>query len=164
MSRSREDAAVGRQPRLLRVLLAAYIVGTALVGFWPRPVDSGIDPSLDIVLAWLQQHGLTFMTYKHVEFTANVGFFIPLGFLIVALLPKRRWWLAMIICTAASSCIELGQGLFLSDRFASFGDVLANTVGGAVGAVIAWALFVRQGRRPGKSTRLAVAEPTCESR
>jgi VanZ like family len=145
MTRTREDAAVGRRPRLLRMLLAAYIAGTALVGFWPRPVDGGIDPRLDAVLAWLRRLGLTFMTYSHVEFTANIGFFIPLGFLIAAMLPKRRWWLAMIICLAASSCIEIGQGLFLPHRFASFGDVLANTVGGAVGAVVAWGVFARRG-------------------
>jgi hypothetical protein len=142
MTPSREDAAVGRRPRLLRMLLAAYIVGTALIGFWPRPVDGGIDPRLNVILAWLQQHGLTFITYNHVEFAANIGFFIPLGFLFAALLPKRRWWLAVIICLAASSCIEIGQGLFLPYRFASFGDVLANTIGGVVGVVIAWGVFV----------------------
>jgi VanZ family protein len=151
MTLGREDAAVGRRTRLLRIFLGAYIVATGLVAYWPKPVDGPIDPNLLRVLAWLQRHGVHFMTYHFVEFTANIGFFMPLGFLIAALLPARRWWLAIVICFGATCCIEIGQGLFLPDRVASVGDVVANTTGGILGAAIAWVVFVRR-RSSSRST------------
>jgi glycopeptide antibiotics resistance protein len=39
-----------------------------------------------------------------------------------------------------SGCIELGQLLFLHDRFASLSDIMTNTSGAVIGALLAaWA-------------------------
>jgi glycopeptide antibiotics resistance protein len=60
-----------------------------------------------------------------------------MGFLITLLLPTKVWGLALIICPALSGAIELTQGALLSARFASWGDVLSNSVGAIVGILMA---------------------------
>ena len=77
-----------------------------------------------------------FVDYSALEVAANVLFFVPLGVLVAAMLPRRIWWLSVVIGVAFSVCIEVGQLLFLPGRFASWDDILANSVGTAVGAVI----------------------------
>ena len=78
--------------------------------------------------------------YAALEFSANIALFVPLGFLIFFLLPRSRWWLALLVCPALSIVIEVIQGLALSQRFATVSDVVANTLGGLVGALVALAL------------------------
>jgi VanZ family protein len=123
--------------RLLLVLLVLYVVGVVLIAVWPSPVDRNFDGPLRGSIAWLQRHGLDFVTYDRVEFAANIVFFIPLGLLLAALGGRGRVMIAFATCVAVSLSIELGQALFLPARFASAGDVLANTVGAAIGAAAA---------------------------
>ncbi|MGN6743348.1 MAG: VanZ family protein, partial [Amnibacterium sp.] len=89
-------------------------------------------------LAALHQHGVPrFVDYNFIEFTANVLFFVPVGFFGGLLLPYRMQWLAVLLGAALSGCIELSQKLFLPGRVASLGDVLANTSGALVGCIVA---------------------------
>ncbi len=75
------------------------------------------------------------LTYPRIEFGANVVMFVPFGVLVALIL--RRWWLlAVPLAFAASGLIEVGQGLFLAQRTASPLDVVANVLGAAVGAVL----------------------------
>ncbi|MEO7122564.1 MAG: VanZ family protein [Lacisediminihabitans sp.] len=113
----------------------------AIIGLYPTPVDRGIDGLLFRVLRALARHDLGFITYARVEFSANVLFFVPVG-LLLALLFGARWWWAIILCVALSSMIELSQLLFLPHRYASFGDILANSLGGTIGAVLALLLLL----------------------
>ncbi|WFR68155.1 VanZ family protein [Curtobacterium flaccumfaciens] len=99
-----------------------------------RPPAPGILRGLDLA------HELgtpAWFGYGALEFTANVAFFLPLGLLVVLRLGARRWWVGALTGFVASGVIETGQALFLPARFASFDDVLANTSGAAVGALIA---------------------------
>lgn len=72
---------------------------------------------------------------EHYGALLNVLLFVPLGWLLVRLTPLS-WWLAAATCGLVSSTVELAQYLFL-DRQSSWGDVVANLLGGLVGAVVA---------------------------
>ena len=70
------------------------------------------------------------------EFTAHVLLFLPLGLLLAAATNRGSRLLALTVCIAASLTIELGQAIFLPARFASPLDVLANSMGAAIGVMI----------------------------
>jgi len=73
---------------------------------------------------------------------------LPAGFLVALLLPARRWWLALLICPAISIGIELTQAIFLSARFATVNDVIANSLGAVLGVGIYFVVH-RTGRTLG---------------
>lgn len=129
------------------VLAAAYLVALALVAFWPSPVDQGID----VVNSWpVRLLESTFgiarpVGYDVVQLAANVVLFVPLGWLAVAL-TRARWWQVTLIGFLLSSGIEVGQALVRPDRFATVSDVVANTLGTALGAVAASLLLHRHER------------------
>ncbi len=67
------------------------------------------------------------------DWTINLLGFVPLGMLLVALLPRRRVLLGVALaCFAVSLCIEMGQ-VFLVGRSPSSEDLLFNTLGGTLG-------------------------------
>ncbi|WP_162598611.1 VanZ family protein [Nocardioides gilvus] len=72
-----------------------------------------------------------------VEFVLNALMFAPLPFLGALAFPRLRWsdWVAWTFIGSAG--VEITQGLFLSGRSAQFVDVVANTLGGLLGAVCA---------------------------
>ncbi|WP_368498789.1 VanZ family protein [Herbiconiux sp. A18JL235] len=124
------------------VLLVLYGLGVAFVVFWPSPVDSASRSDLLHLIAQLHAQGLPrSIGYQQIEFAANVGMFVPLGILIGLVLGRRWWWLALLICAAASTSIEFVQYLLLPHRFATYRDVVANTFGGALGTVVAGAVY-----------------------
>ena len=129
-------------PRLMLV----YLVALALIAFWPAPVDRDAHDALLAVIDWLQERGAPgWVRYSLVEFAANVVLFVPVGLFVMILAGPRGWWLAVLTGFAASCTIELGQLIFLPDRFATLSDVLANTIGATLGAVIGL-LLLRGGR------------------
>lgn len=124
----------GRTRRLLALLGVAYVVACLVIGFWPSPVDRPIDDSLGLVLAYLHSIGVPdVVDYRFVERAANVLLFVPLGALAAAQFSRRHWWIALAACIALSGVIELGQLLLLPGRYASWSDILTNSVGGAIG-------------------------------
>ena len=109
--------------------------------------DRGLDLSQE-----LDSAGLGWVTYTQLESFANVVLFIPFGLLITLLVPTRWWWVVVVGLVVVAAGIELGQALFLPGRVPSIGDVLANSLGGAIGVAlaaiirgIAWA--IRRTRR-----------------
>jgi glycopeptide antibiotics resistance protein len=123
---------------LAALLLVVYGIFVLFVVYWPTPVDKGLESSIDKVLSVLHRHGVPgWFGYHKLEFSANIAMFVPLGFLIALVLPAKRWWLTLIIGPVASALIEVSQGLFLSERFASVLDVVANSTGAIIGAIIA---------------------------
>lgn len=46
----------------------------------------------------------------------------------------------LLVGILASMCVDLGQELFLPERFATTKDVLANALGAAIGTVIVYGL------------------------
>ncbi|MFT3860237.1 VanZ family protein [Micropruina sp.] len=123
------------------LLLALYAGSVLLATMWPTPLDTGYQSAIDRVLVILHRHGVPiWFGYSKLEFTANVLMFLPLGFLLALTLPQRVWWLALLLAPGFSAMIEYTQGAFLAARFASGWDVIANTIGGLLGALVAYAL------------------------
>lgn len=121
-----------------KALLVAYVVFVAVVVLWPTPIDSGQGPLIARVLGVLHGWGVpSWFNYTVLEFSANVGIFVPLAFLLGLVLPTRLRWVPFLAGPAASVAIEVGQSLFLPGRFATPWDVLANSLGAVVGGVLA---------------------------
>ena len=130
-----------RHAALRRVALwlgSLYLVALALIALWPTPVDRIANRHIVRILIKLHDHGVpNWFSYALIEFSANIVLFLPVGMLGVILLRSARWWVAILIGFGASCLIELSQLVFLPSRYATPMDVLANTLGAAVGAVLA---------------------------
>jgi cytochrome c biogenesis factor len=122
--------------------LALYVVGLALVAFWPVRIDRDADALYAAITA-----AVPWLTEARVEFAANIALFVPFGLLLVATL-RRRGTLALVLAIVVSTVMEAGQGLFLVERTPSVFDILANTTGAAVGIIIGLDLL-----RPPRSRR-----------
>lgn len=120
----------------------------AVIVLWPTPVDRNAAGILTRGLGFLHRHGLSdFVTYGLVEFTANIVMFAPLGLFWFLLAPPRwRWW-GPAAGFVLSTGIEAAQYLLLPHRFATPYDVLANTLGAALGTLAAAVLLAAAGSR-----------------
>jgi glycopeptide antibiotics resistance protein len=138
-----------RSRTLTAAMLAVYIFGVALVVLWPTPVDAAAQGFIQEVLSALHRAGLPdWLDYNLVESGANVVMFIPLGFLTALLLPAGLRWLTPGGAMVFSAAIEWCQQAFLPGRYASLQDVWVNTLGAALGTVLAYAWLERRNRRP----------------
>lgn len=122
--------------RIAAWLLVVYLAVVAFVVFWPSAAIASSS------VAWahhlLQSIGAPrWVTPSSVEFVLNVALFVPLSFLGSRLVPRWpvRAWVALGF--AASLAIELGQLAVLPGRSSTGYDVLANSLGALVGAVVA---------------------------
>jgi VanZ family protein len=134
---------------LWRVVLAAMLVPLAFIAFWPSPVDQPVEGQLADILNVLHRNGFPkWFNYKLVEAGANVALFVPLGFVSALAYTKKRWWQIGVLGLLISGCMESGQLLFLHNRFASPMDLITNTSGAVIGALLAsWALKKVEVRR-----------------
>src|SRR5690606_18450578 len=97
-------------------LIAALVLWVTLR---PTTVDAGFDAEIRWLLRALHRVGVPdWFGYRHLEFTANIGMFVPLGFFSAMLLGRRCGW-ALLALPVASVCIETMQLLFLPERFAT---------------------------------------------
>ena len=144
----------------LGILLLVYLVAALLIGFWSTPVDGPGRGWLLRTLDALHLRGLPqAVDYEVVESAANVLFFVPLGILLTAILPRWLWPLAIIGGALFSCGIELGQLLLLPARLASWWDVAANSAGTTIGVAVVLVIrgIVASGRRPTQTERPAQA-------
>ena len=122
--------------------MPVYLVALALIALWPTPVDRGARGSISGGLDWLHAHGVPgWLDYPVIEITANIALFLPVGLLGVLLLGRSRWWLTILAGAATSTVIELSQLVFLPARVPTAADVVANTAGTALGALLGVALL-----------------------
>jgi VanZ family protein len=141
--------------RIWRAALIAMLIPLGLIAFWPNPVDAPVQGLLASVLNLLHAYGMpTWLNYKFVEASANVLLFVPLGVVALLSFTKRPWWQFGVFGLIVSSCMELGQLLFLHNRFASPLDLVTNTVGALIGAVLASSAVKRL-----KAGRLSATSP-----
>ncbi|POH60843.1 MULTISPECIES: VanZ family protein [Cryobacterium] len=128
--------------RIAGWLAAAYLMALALIALWPTPVDRAAAGTITRILVFLHAHGVPQrLDYPLIEFTANIALFVPVGLLGVLLMGRRRWLLAFLVGFIASCAIEFGQLVLLPARVATPVDVIANTAGTALGALLALALL-----------------------
>ena len=123
--------------RILAIVLAVYLAFVGWVTLNPAPPDPARNELLLRLLEVLP------ISYDALEFTANVGMFVPIGALVAAL--GRHWWIALAVGIALTCGIEFVQ-LFLPARFPDVRDILANSLGTLLGAVAVAA--VRSRRAP----------------
>ncbi len=150
------------QGRIRVGLVAAYGFYLLCVGylvFAPQPTTPG--GAVDRLTRWIRW-GLGFpeITANHVEFALNVVMFVPLTLLGAFVFPRlgaARW---MLIALAATVGIETVQFLALPDRSGGVRDVVSNSLGAALGLVLAAAVRhdLRSARR-----RTAVLTGTARS-
>ncbi|MGM7698617.1 VanZ family protein [Microbacterium sp. A84] len=120
------------------VLLAFYAAFVLLVTMWPNPKQLEFGSISSRLLQVLHNFGVPeSFGYDKLEFTANIGMFVPLGFLLGLALARKAWWVAIFLLPAFSGAIEFTQGLALDERVSTFYDVLSNTIGGYLGLLLA---------------------------
>jgi glycopeptide antibiotics resistance protein len=73
--------------------------------------------------------------------------FVPMSLLGSLLKPQWTWSSWVVVGYCATFTIELVQGLILPGRNATMQDVVANTGGALIGALIAWAIRHEVARR-----------------
>jgi hypothetical protein len=137
-----------RQRRLGLRLAVAGLVLIGLLTLFPDPeatVRSAATP-LDCIFCG-DQGG--------VDFFLNILLFIPLGLGLA--LAGFSWRRALVLAGVLSCCIELLQMKAIAGRDASLGDIVSNTTGGAIGALIGshWRRLVFAS--PREARRLAMA-------
>ncbi|WP_346036987.1 VanZ family protein [Brevibacterium picturae] len=125
-------------------LLIFYTLFIAFVTLTPQQLDTSPEGPIGRLLEFFATHRATeWLTYERVERLANVAMFVPFGFLLALHLGRRRWWLGGVIGAAFSGAIEVFQGTVLSQtRFATVSDLITNTVGAGIGAVLALILML----------------------
>lgn len=104
---------------------------------------------VDVVAGWAGAFGVPFaVAYPVLEFSANIALFVPFGILVALSMPRSRWRFGMtaLISFASSCAIELIQ-LSIPTRVSTVSDVIANTLGGILGALVVRVL-ARRGAHP----------------
>ncbi|WP_454699219.1 VanZ family protein [Arthrobacter humicola] len=113
------------------------MVPLALVAFWPSPVDKPVQGELAGLLFLIHALGIPgWFNYSFIEATANVVLFVPLGAVASLAFQRKRFWQLGALGLVVSGCMELGQQLFLHDRFASPLDLVTNTAGTVIGCLL----------------------------
>ncbi|MCW2528305.1 MAG: VanZ family protein [Pseudonocardiales bacterium] len=112
-------------------LLALYAVLVARLTLEPAGNETPVFERLNRYAAALSGQRLD---WSDTEMLANIGLFIPVGFLLAMVL--RQVGLSAALCVAGSVLIELGQYRFLPSRVPTIDDVWHNGIGGAIGAAM----------------------------
>jgi len=125
---------------MLRGTLVVVIAVVVALLLWPEQVD-GLIPLVAYSLPFSApaQHAVLVA----LGLLLNVALFVPVG-AIVGLVTKQ-FWLGCFIGFAMSAVLEAAQA-FLPSRNADPVDVICNSVGAAVGALIARSVLKRRGR------------------
>lgn len=138
-----------RDHRMLVVASVAYAVGLGVLvaGPWGEDLNdltvrcyTFFRYDWPIAPGWALPH--------HYGVLLNVVLFVPVGALLAALL-RGRWWAAVLVAGLCSAAIEVVQSRWL-ERVGDVDDLVANTVGAALGALALTLRTRRQSRRAGR--------------
>lgn len=132
----------GAKRRLRTVPLALLILYTVFIGLvtlTPNQLDTAPGSFIAELLEFLASHRLTaWIDYVILEKLANVGMFVPFGLLVALQCGRRRWWVGWVAGIAFTCIIEGTQATLLSPtRYGTISDLVTNSLGAAIGAVIA---------------------------
>lgn len=128
--------------RLLRWTFAVYLVAVLVVTCWPSPQSTAAPGWALAVLEVFRSVGLP-ISYEFLEAASNVVMFVPFGVLGLLVLsgarpevPLRHGLGTVVLAGfVLSLAIELSQ-LVIPGRYPTVQDVVMNTTGAVVGAVV----------------------------
>ncbi|KRC60587.1 hypothetical protein ASE14_06215 [Agromyces sp. Root81] len=136
---------------IARAVLGPYLLALAMIVFLPARDAQQVTG----VVGWIAD-GLAAIGVPRepaavaLEFLANVALFVPFGALLALAFPRTPVWGIVAIGTAVSVGIELVQ-LALPSRVSTISDVIANTIGTALG--LGLTLWWARARHPLDSAR-----------
>jgi VanZ family protein len=139
-------------PPVLRLAVAVLLVGwiAVLALTLLAPTPAGPAWLVDRVTELLTRRGVpeALTSSERVEFGLNVAAFVPLSLLGTLLWPRSTWrdWTA--VGFTASFLVEVVQAVTLDARSATHTDVVANTLGTLLGALVALPVVVALSRTP----------------
>jgi glycopeptide antibiotics resistance protein len=139
----------GTRRRLARTAIpgAIYLVVLAVILFFPVHVDGGHGQAFEPLMHLFALVGVPlWLSYEVIEFGANMLLFVPLGGLVAYVVGPMALWLAPLLGAAVSTLVELIQGTFLPGRTADPTDVVSNTAGTLLGAVVVVIVLVARRR------------------
>ena len=122
--------------------LLIYVVALAWVTLRPRP--SSFQPSAEWIplnnIIGVLREGRSVSYQDAGQLLGNIALFVPFGWLVPMLWPRlRSFWTIVLLAAVTSLAIEVAQWLFIDGRQSSVDDVILNTVGALVGAVMFFA-------------------------
>jgi glycopeptide antibiotics resistance protein len=124
------------------------LAGLAWLTLAPRRIEQRAPQFVSDVLEWMSAvFGSAWGTLGVADFVANLAVFVPVGILAYLILPRRAWVVALLVGPALSGTVELFQFLFLPERVAALSDVMAATIGTALGVGVAALCTVITARR-----------------
>ena len=124
----------------LSVVTLAYLAFVGWVTLTPA-ADAPTQSALVLrLVARLQGYPhLGWLTFDRAEYLANVAMFLPVGMFLLLLFGSRLWWLALALAIGLTSSIETVQRV-IPGRVSDERDIAANTLGAAVGILVALVL------------------------
>lgn len=141
-----------------RVALVVYLLFVGFTVWLPASVSSKVTGLVGITARWIAEAGIAPYQQSAVvlEILANVALFVPVGLLLAFAAPRLRLWQVTLAGGLMSVLIETVQGLMPS-RFPTLSDVIANTTGTFLGALVTAVLVALLSRDPRRqrSRRLA---------
>ena len=117
-------------------LLAAYVLVVAWILLNPDGEFSR-DGSATAMRLASALHLPSFVVVR-AEFFANVAITAPLPVLGTLAVGRRRVGTWVTVAFVASLSVEAIQNFVYTDRVGDYGDIVANTAGALLGAVVAW--------------------------
>ncbi|BDI22139.1 VanZ family protein [Herbiconiux sp. L3-i23] len=144
---------------ILSLVTLAYLAFVGWLTLSPElPLGDGTDGLVWQILDLLDRiPGTRWIDYADVEFLANVAMFAPIGMFFVLLFGRRRWWAAMLLSFVLSCAIELAQLLFFTSRVADVRDIVSNTSGAVIGALLVLIVTAPKARRLAQARRAEAA-------
>ena len=140
----------------LSLVTGTYLLFVAWLTLTPQPIGPDDVELIERVLDALHRRGYAlWLDYDRLEFLANIALFVPVGMFGLLLVGVGAWWVALFAPVGLTFAIETAQ-LGIPGRVSDERDLLANTVGGVIGVLVALVLTLPATlRRRRRKRRLA---------
>lgn len=132
--------ATGDRRAARRVLWVAFPVWVAGLAIAVLPAAPLPDPSIPTgTFNWVP-----FLAHRQrdlgVELAANLGLFAPMGLMLAFYWRRLPVLKTTMLALGLSICVEAAQLLLRNNRAADITDIITNTAGAFIAAVIGWAV------------------------
>jgi len=125
---------------LLSLATGAYLLFVAWLTLTPQPISPDQMDLVQRVLEALQRRGyVESLSINEVEFLANIALFVPVGMFLLLFFTPAGWWVAVLGSAGITVMIELAQR-GIPGRVSDERDLVANTLGGVIGVLVALVL------------------------